>query len=333
MSDNFGPGSNGPLLVAVALKSPAQSTSDSRLTTLQKDIAGTSGVAAVTPITLSKDGTTAFFNAIAKTAPSATATSTLVSTLRDTVIPTAEHGTNMSAYVGGSTAGYVDLASQISNKLPLQIAVVIALSFLLLILAFRTVVIPAQAAVMNILSIAASYGVLTAIFQYGWLHGLIGLEGAIPIVSYVPLFMFAILFGLSMDYEVFLVSQIEEHVHAGQDNTRSVVSGLVTSARVITAAALIMVFVFGSFVLNGDPTVKQFGIGLAVAVILDATIVRCLLVPALMIKMGRLNWYMPAWLDRLLPHISIEGAEFFARRDRSAQEDRPPAELQPALHA
>jgi RND superfamily putative drug exporter len=171
---------------------------------------------------------------------------------------------------------------------------------------------------MNLLSIGASYGVLTAIFQYGWLSGVIGLGGAVPIVSYVPLFMFAILFGLSMDYEVFLVSQIEEHVHAGEDNETSVVSGLVTSARVITAAALIMVFVFGSFVLNGDPTIKQFGIGLAVAVVLDATVVRCLLVPALMILMGRVNWYIPRWLDRLLPHVSIEGAEFFKERDRSA---------------
>ena len=145
-------------------------------------------------------------------------------------------------------------------------------------------------------SIGAAYGVLTALFQFGWLHSLIGLEGSVPIVSYVPLFMFAILFGLSMDYEVFLVSQIEEHVHAGEDNKNSVVKGLVTSAKVITAAATIMVFVFGGFVLNGDPTVKQFGIGLAVAVILDATIVRCLLVPVVMIMMGQVNWYMPAWL-------------------------------------
>ncbi len=178
---------------------------------------------------------------------------------------------------------------------------VIALSFVLLIVALRTVVVPAQAAVMNLLSIGASYGVLTAVFQYGWLSGVIGLEGPVPIVSYVPLFMFAVLFGLSMDYEVFLVSQIEEHVHAGQDNRDSVVSGLVTSARVITAAALIMAFVFGSFVLNGDPTIKQFGVGLAVAVILDATVVRCLLVPALMLMMGRLNWWMPRWLDRAVP--------------------------------
>ena len=221
----------------------------------------------------------------------------------------------MHADIGGSTAGYVDLAAQISSKLPLQILVVIALSFVLLILAFRTVVIPPQAAVMNLLSIGASYGVLTAVFQYGWLSGAIGLSGPVPIVSYVPLFMFAILFGLSMDYEVFLVSQIEEHVHAGEDSRSSVVSGLVTSARVITAAALIMFFVFGSFVLNGDPTIKQFGVGLAVAVALDATVVRCLLVPALMLLMGKVNWYMPGWLDRVVPHLSIEGAEFFQADD------------------
>ncbi len=205
---------------------------------------------------------------------------------------------------------------------------------MLLLLAFRTVVIPLQAALMNVLSIGAAYGVLVALFQYGWFHSAIGLEGPVPIVSYVPLFMFAILFGLSMDYEVFLVSQIEEHVHAGEDNKSSVVSGLVTSARVITAAAAIMVFVFGSFVLNGDPTVKQFGVGLAVAVILDATIVRCLLVPALMVLMGKVNWYMPRWLDKITPHISIEGAEYFAARDAqrrpasgAALEPKPVAEV------
>ena len=331
VSQNFGPGVNGPLIVAVSLGSPASGSSDSRLTTLQKDISGTAGVAAVTPVQIDKSGTTAYFNVIAKAGPSDQATANLVGQLRSTVIPNAEKGTNMQAYVGGSTAGYVDLASNISSKLPLQIAVVIVLSFLLLLLAFRTVVVPVQAAIMNVLSIAAAYGVLTAIFQFGWLHSVIGLEGSVPIVSYVPLFMFAILFGLSMDYEVFLVSQIEEHVHAGEDNKRAVVGGLVTSARVITAAATIMVFVFGSFVLNGDPTVKQFGIGLAVAVILDATIVRCLLVPALMIEMGRANWYIPRWLERALPRISIEGAEFFERRERRERQAEAEAERQPAL--
>jgi putative drug exporter of the RND superfamily len=323
ITNSFGPGVNGPLIVAVSLGSPAKGTEDPRLQTLQKDVSATSGVAAITPIQVDEAGTTAYFNAIATTGPAEKATEELVERLRSTTIPKAEASTDMHADVGGSTAGYVDLASRISEKLPLQILVVIALSFVLLILAFRTVVIPAQAAAMNLLSIAASYGVLTAVFQYGWLSGLIGLDGPVPIVSYVPLFMFAVLFGLSMDYEVFLVSQIEEHVHAGEDNETSVIGGLVTSARVITAAALIMVFVFGSFVLNGDPTIKQFGVGLAVAVILDATVVRCLLVPALMLLMGRVNWWMPRWLDRVVPHMSIEGAEFFLARDYAAAEAAP----------
>ena len=340
ISENFGPGVNGPLIVAVSLGSPAQpspggspssssssssssgsSSSDSRATdprlqALQKDVSATPGVAAITPVQIDKAGTTAYFNAIAKTGPADQATANLVSNLRSSVIPSAEKGTNMSAYVGGTTAANVDLASEISSKLLLQILVVIALSFLLLMLAFRTVVIPVQAAVMNLLSIGAAYGVLTAIFQWGWLHTLIGLDGPVPIVSYVPLFMFAVLFGLSMDYEVFLVSQIKEHVDEGEDSKRSVVSGLVNSAVVITAAATIMVFVFGGFVLNGDPTVKQFGVGLAVAVILDATVVRCLLVPARMVMLGKVNWYLPRWLGRVLPHISIEGAEFFQARDQ-----------------
>jgi RND superfamily putative drug exporter len=331
LSRSFGPGINGPLLVAVTLATPAKGkppTSDPRLQTLQKDISQTPGVAAIAPLQIDSAGTTAYFNAISTKGPAEDATAALVEKLRSSVIPAADSGTDMKADVGGSTAGYVDLASRISSKLPLQILVVIALSFVLLILAFRTAVIPAQAAVMNLLSIGASYGVLTAIFQYGWLASVIGLSGPVPIVSYVPLFMFAVLFGLSMDYEVFLVSQIEEHVHAGEDNRSSVVSGLVTSARVITAAAAIMVFVFGSFVLNGDPTIKQFGIGLAVAVVLDATVVRCLLVPALMLLMGRVNWWMPRWLERVVPHVSIEGAEFFKERDVAtfgAPGEPPPA--------
>ncbi len=329
LTDEFGAGVNGPLLIAVSLGSPAKNAGDPRLQTLAHDVAATPGVAAITQVQIDKAGTTAFFNAIATTGPAEKGTEELVQRLRSSTIPNAEQATDMHADVGGSTAGFVDLAARISEKLPLQIFVVIALSFLLLILAFRTVVIPAQAAIMNLLSIGAAYGVLTAVFQYGWLSGLIGLEGPVPVVSYVPLFMFAVLFGLSMDYEVFLVSQIEEHVHSGQDNRESVVSGLVTSARVITSAAFIMVFVFGSFVLNGDPTIKQFGVGLAVAVILDATVVRCLLVPALMLLMGRVNWYMPGWLERVVPHMSIEGAEFFLARDYVAAEGA--AEGEPAV--
>jgi putative drug exporter of the RND superfamily len=336
IAKNFGAGVNGPLLIAVSLHSPAQAPSgggaaassgkaggesdpragDPRLRALQSDVSANPDVAAVTPVQIDKAGTTAYFNAVAKQGPAENATAKLVSSLRGSAIPQAESGSDLRAYVGGSTAAYADLASKISSKLPLQILVVIVLSLLLLVIAFRSVVVPPQAALMNVLSIGASYGVLTAIFQYGWLSGVIGLGGPVPIVSYVPLFMFAILFGLSMDYEVFLVSQISEHVHEGEDNRSSVVSGLVTSARVITAAAVIMVFVFGSFLLNGDPTVKQFGVGLAVAVLLDATVVRCLLVPALMILVGRANWFMPRWLERVVPRLSIEGEEFFAERDR-----------------
>jgi putative drug exporter of the RND superfamily len=351
ISDNFGPGVNGPLLVAVSLGSPAQASSssgsassqgsagsdprasDPRLQTLEKDVSQTPGVAAVTPVQIDKAGTTAYFNAVATTGPAEQATADLVGKLRSSVIPGAEKGTNMHAYVGGSTASNADLASDISSKLLLQILVVIGLSFLLLLLAFRSVVIPAQAAVMNLLSIGAAYGILVAVFQFGWLHGLIGLDSAVPIVSYVPLFMFAVLFGLSMDYEVFLVSQIKEHADAGDDTKRSVVSGLVTSGRVITAAATIMVFVFGSFVLNGDPTVKQFGIGLAAAVILDATVVRCLLVPARMVRLGKANWYLPRWLGRILPRISIEGEEYFKARDQITAATQPQAPQSPAARS
>ncbi len=327
LAASFGAGVNGPLVVTAELGTPAEAPSgaegkassgqdpraaDPRLQKLVHDVSTAMDVQAVTPVQIDKAGTTAYFNAIPAEGPAETSTSDLVEHLRSNVIPAAESGSDMAAHVGGSTAGYIDLASRISEKLPLQILVVIVLSFALLTVAFRTLVVPAQAAVMNLLSIGAAYGVLTAIFQYGWGSSAIGLEGGVPIVSYVPLFMFAVLFGLSMDYEVFLVSQIEEHVQAGEDNRTSVTSGLVTSGRVITAAATIMVFVFGSFVLNGNPTVKQFGVGLAVAVIIDATVVRCLLVPAVMILFGRWNWLMPRWLDRLLPQISIEGGEFFA---------------------
>ena len=323
LSENFGAGVNGPLLVTASLASSAEAST--ALKALEQNVAATSGVAATTPAQVDKAGTTAYFNAIPKTGPAEEATASLVEHVRSSAIPNAESGTKMAAHVGGSTAGFADLASRISAKLPLQILVVISLSFVLLIFAFRSIVIPAQAAIMNLLSIGASYGVLVAVFQYGWLSSLIGLDGPVPIVSYVPLFMFAVLFGLSMDYEVFLVSQIEEQVHEGEDNRGSVIAGLVTSARVITAAALIMAFVFGSFVLNGNPTIKQFGVGLAVAVILDATVVRCLLVPSLMLLMGKVNWYMPGWLERLLPHISIEGAEFFKARDRGPSGGAEPA--------
>jgi RND superfamily putative drug exporter len=251
------------------------------------------------------------FTAVATTSPSSTSTADLVNHLRDTVIPKAVAGTDVTAYVGGQTAGYIDLAQKISDKLPLMIAVVVGLTFIVLMFAFRSLVIPAKAAVMNLLSVAAAYGIVTFIFQEG--HGLavVGLPHAIPIVSFAPLFMFAILFGLSMDYEVFLVSQIQEHYHESGDAREAVVEGLANTGRVITSAALVMVCVFLSFVINGDPVVKQFGVGLAAAIALDATVVRCVLVPSAMELLGNTSWWLPGWMERLLPDLNVEGAGVF----------------------
>jgi RND superfamily putative drug exporter len=244
----------------------------------------------------------------------------LVNRLRDDIVPNAlGYPSKTKAYVGGSTAAYIDLADKIGDKLPEVIAIVVGLSFLLLAIAFRSVVVPLTAGLMNLVSVAASYGVLVLVFEKGFGLSLIGLDHTEPIVSYVPLLMFAILFGLSMDYQVFLLTRIHEHYKEGESNHDAVVNGLAGTARVITSAALIMVAVFTSFVLNGDPTVKQFGIGLAVAVAIDATVVRCLLVPAVMVLIGRANWWFPGWAERHLPHLGIEGEEYFAKLDRERE--------------
>ena len=222
-------------------------------------------------------------------------------------------------FVTLTTAGYVDLASAIASKLIITILVVVALSFVLLLLAFRSVVIPLTAGLMNLVAIGAAFGVVCAVFEKGWGASLVGLDGEVPIVSYVPLMMFAILFGLSMDYEVFLMTHIREHWLETRDNKESVVRGIATTGRVITSAALIMVSVFFAFILNGDPTVKQFGVGMGVAVAVDATVVRCLLVPAVMVLLGRANWWFPGWLDKVVPNFSIEGEDWFVERDKAAQ--------------
>jgi putative drug exporter of the RND superfamily len=318
IEDSFGVGVNGPLLVAVQLKSPATSPNDPRLVKLEQAVAKQSDVASVSPAALNGDGTVGIFNVISKSAPSDTSTSSLVKHIRSTVIPESLPASAGQAYVGGQTASYVDLASQISKKLPMLILIVIALSFIVLTIAFRSLVIPLEAAVMNLVSVAAAYGILTAIFEKGWGIGLVGLSGKVPVVSFVPLMMFAILFGLSMDYEVFLMNHIQEAYKRTHDNTEAVLIGLATSGGVITSAAAIMVSVFLSFVLNGDPTVKQFGVGLAAAVALDATIVRCILVPSLMTLGHDANWWFPRWLDRALPALNLEGQEFFAARDAAA---------------
>jgi RND superfamily putative drug exporter len=347
---NFAPGVNGPLLVAVRMHPPAHNdqnqlnqlnsqeqqqeaageaptsqeqqqqqflespASDPTLTKLENKVGKTKGVASTTQADVSKHGQAAVFTAISKTAPSADSTEEVVRKLRDNVVPNALKGSKTKAYVGGQTAGFIDLASKISDKLLSVIVIVVLLAFLLLTFAFRAFVIAATAGLMNLLSVAASYGVLTAVFQWGWGVELLGLDHSTPIVSYVPLIMFAILFGLSMDYQVFLLSRVRERYLETHDNQHSVIDGLSVSARVITSAALIMVAVFGSFILNGDPTVKEFGVGLAVAIALDATVVRCLLVPAVMVLLGRVNWWFPGWAEHRMPELGIEGEEFFRAR-------------------
>ena len=284
---------------------------DPRLQTLKKDLAKAQGVKSVSEPLVNKKGTAAVYNLIPTTAPSDLDTENLVSLLRDTTIPNATKGQGMTAFVGGTTAAYVDLADKITSKLPLVILVVAALSFLVLLVGFRSLLLPTQAAVMNLVSVGAAYGVLTLVFQEGFASSLIGLDGAIPVVSFVPLIMFAILFGLSTDYQVFLLTQIQEHFKEGKGARATVIEGLGYSGRIIGAAAAVMFCVFASFVLNGDPTIKQFGLGLATAVAIDAVVV-CLFVPALITVAGRRTIWLPRWLDRILPHISIEGAGYFA---------------------
>jgi RND superfamily putative drug exporter len=243
------------------------------------------------------------------TSPQDEETATLLDTLRADVLPAAVDGTGSTAKITGSTAFNSDVSDRLAERLPIFMAAVIGLSFILLMIVFRSVLVPLKAALMNLLSIGAAYGVIVAVFQWGWGKDLIGLDEAVPISPFVPLMMFAILFGLSMDYEVFLLSKVrEEYLRTGDSHT-SVVDGLGSTARVITSAALIMISVFGAFVGSSDVMVKMFGLGLAVAVLLDATIVRMVLVPATMALLGGANWWLPKWLDRILPHLDLEGTE------------------------
>jgi RND superfamily putative drug exporter len=304
LSEGFGPGFNGPLLVAVEV---GGRSAQQQLAQLGAALAGAPGVAAVSPPAPSRDGRAALFTVTPRSAPSDAATETLVRELRATTVPDATRGTQLTAWVGGATAGYIDLADGISDRLPLVIAVVLGLSFLLLLVAFRSVPVALKAVLMNLLSIGAAFGIVTYVFTHTWSSELIGIDGTSPIVSFVPLMMFAILFGLSMDYEVFLMTHVRERWTATGDAHRAVVEGLAGTARVITSAALIMVAVFCAFLLNGSPTIKQFGLGMAAAVAVDATVIRCLMVPALLALLDRRAWWMPRWLDRVTPPLSIEG--------------------------
>ncbi len=304
LSKGFGPGFNGPFLFAIELP-PGDHTA--QLGALQAAVAHTPGVASTTPPIVSPAGTSAVMRMYPTTAPQDAATSTLLHRLRNVVIPHATAGTGVTVYVGGFAATTDDFAKLLAQRLPVFIGVVILLSFLLLMAVFRSILVPLKAAIMNLLSVGAAYGVVVAIFQYGWGKQLVGVGKEGPIQAFLPMMMFAILFGLSMDYEVFLLSRIrEEYIHTG-DNTSAVADGLSATARVITAAAAIMCTFFGSFVLGDNIIIKLFGIGFASAIFIDATLVRLLIVPSTMELLGEANWWLPRWLDRILPHLDVEG--------------------------
>lgn len=303
LGDGFGPGVNGPLTVVARLDG-----ADDRLALdgLPAVLRGTSGVSAVSPVTYSNSGDTAFVTVVPDFAPQDRRTSELVDRMREDVLPPVAENTSLELRVGGVTAGYDDFSDVIVGKLPLFVGVVIGLGCLLLLLAFRSLAIPLKAAVMNVAAVAASFGVVVAVFQWGWGSELLGLGSAGPVEPFLPVIMVSVLFGLSMDYQVFLVGRMYEEWRETGDNRRAVRVGLAETGRVINSAAVIMISVFLAFVLSGDRVIAMFGIALAAAVALDAFVLRTLLVPALMHLLGGTNWWLPARLDRLLPRISIE---------------------------
>jgi RND superfamily putative drug exporter len=322
LAQGFGEGFNGPLLVVAKVPNPGGRAADqsavqaspasppaagpASVEKLRGAIAATPGVVAVAPAKLNPAGDVATITVYPHSSPQAYATTQLVSRLRHSVVPPVQASTGMRVYVGGVTAGAVDFATVLGHKLPLFIGVVVLLSALLLMIVFRSLVIPLQAAAMNLLSITASLGVIVAIFQWGWLGGLLGVQRG-PIESFIPVMLFAIVFGLSMDYEVFLISRMHERWVHTREHSRAVAEGLALTGRVVTAAAAIMVCVFLSFMLGDNRVIKEFGLSLASAVLLDALVVRCLLLPAVLHLVGERTWWIPAWLARGLPRLNIEG--------------------------
>jgi putative drug exporter of the RND superfamily len=303
VSEGFGAGFNGPLILAAEYPKGADVRA---LDTLVGRLQHTPDVAAVVGPTPSPSGDAAVIRVIPTSSPQSVSTSDLVASLRDDVIPAALRGSDVQVHVGGLTASSIDVSERLSSRLPIFIGAVLVLSFLLLMAVFRSLLVPLKAVIMNLLSIGAAYGVVVAVFEWGWGSGILGVEKTGPIAPFIPMMMFAILFGLSMDYEVFLLSRIREEYDRTGDNAVAVADGLASTARVITAAALIMVTVFGSFILGDSTTIKLFGLGLATAILVDATIVRMVLVPATMELLGDRNWWFPRWLDRIIPRLHVE---------------------------
>ncbi|MEW2077615.1 MMPL family transporter [Streptomyces sp. NPDC013433] len=315
LADGFGPGVNGPLTLVTHVDGAEDRLA---LDNLGTTLRATDGVASASPVTYGQGGDTAYLTVVPESSPQSKRTSDLVDRLRDDVLPRAESGTSLDVQVGGVTAGYDDFADVIVDKLPLFVGVVIGLGCLLLLLAFRSIGIPLKAAAMNVAAVAAAFGVVVAIFQWGWGSEPLGLGRAGPIEPFLPVIMVSVLFGLSMDYQVFLVSRMYEEWLETGDNRRAVRVGLAETSRVINSAAVIMISVFLAFVLTGDRVIAMFGIALAAAVALDAFVLRTLLVPALMHLLGGANWWLPRRLDRILPRISIEPPEARAAHERLA---------------
>lgn len=328
LADGFGPGFNGPLMLVTDLSGAGDP--QAAIDALSTAVADDDNVLRVGATTLNESGDTAVTQVIPRTGPSDKGTEQLVHRLRHDVIPVVQDATGAQASVAGSTAANIDISDKMGKALPVFMVLVVGLTLLLLLMVFRSVAVPIKAAIAILLSIASSFGVLVAIFQWGWLMGLVGLQETVPIVSFLPMIMFAILFGLSMDYEVFIMSRVrEDYVRTGQAR-QSVLTGLTSSARVITAAALIMISVFASFVLGDDPVIKMFGIGLSAAVLLDATVVRMMIVPAVMALLDRKAWWLPKWLDKAMPNLDVEGEHLIEQLDHAQPAPAPTPELEPA---
>ena len=304
LAEGFGPGMNGPLLLVTDLPEGSSATT---LDPVVAAVRNMDGVAAVTEPTLNPAGDTAVITVVPTEGPQDPATEDLVTTLRDTTLPAVTSDSGLDVHVGGVTATSIDSTDNIAKRIPLLIGGVVLLSMLVLLLSFRSIAVVIKAAVMNLLSVAAAYGVVALVLEGGWAGQLIGIDTPTPLPAFVPVLMFAVLFGLSMDYEVFLVSRMREAWLRTRDNERAVLEGLASTGRVITAAAAIMVAVFAAFIPSPDVVLKVIGVGMAAAIFIDATVVRLLLVPAVMHLLGRANWWLPAWLDRLLPQLNVEG--------------------------
>ena len=305
LAKGFGPGFNGPLTIVGAITKPSDKTA---MESLDASLKGKPGIAAVQPLITNPSGTVGIIDVIPTTSPQDAATATLISTIRSTYIPAVTTTSHTQMYVGGLTAIFVDFAAVLTSKLPLFVGVIVLLGCLLLMVAFRSVLIPIVAALMNLLAVGASFGLVVAVFQWGWGSALLG-AGTGPVESFLPIIMIAILFGLSMDYQVFLVSRMHEEWLNTNDNEEAIIRGQANTGRVISAAALVMICVFMSFAIGGQRVIAEFGIGLGGAVLIDAFVIRTVLVPALMHFIGKANWWMPKWLDRVVPHVAVEATE------------------------